>query len=376
MGKSRIESLDGGIPQLIVEGIVADNDSEVFALVSHASKKWKHMLVNLQGLKECSAKFFLSLEEVSARTNLKAISTDQKVIGECNKLGIPVFPTLKSASLSFAGDETISLLLRKLKDVPILNTEAYKLIGYVSLPDASFPVMERMIKDNPGLCSQIFRWANSSYFSRQKKAETLSQALVTLGFSNLRQLFVYNFYNSIGTLFQTQAEVIEHGRKCGQLAEFICKGAGSQADECAKVRMGGLLHDIGRMALSFFFPDHYARVRKLIEEKVMPSYVAEMLVFGTEHQAIGSLLCNKWNFPAYLSAIIGDHHYLQAANWNTLTLPVYIASNFLAEQEKTNFNPYYSRLEGYFFIKKKEIPWKDFTAEFISFISTHADAVF
>jgi len=81
MGKSRIENLDGGIPQLIVEGIVADNDSEVFALVSHASKKWKHMLVNLQGLKECSAKFFLSLEEVSARTNLKAISTDQKVIG-------------------------------------------------------------------------------------------------------------------------------------------------------------------------------------------------------------------------------------------------------------------------------------------------------
>lgn len=375
MAEFRIETLDGGITQLVISGTVKDNDFELFQMISQASKKWSHVLVNLSQLQHWTPRLFSELQAVSARTRIKAISTDQKLVAACNDAGLAVFPTIKSASLSYAGDETLHLLLRKLRDVPILNTEAYRLIAYVSSNDATFPGLEALIKNNPGLVSQILRWANSAYFARQSKAETLQQAMVTLGFSNLRQLFLFNFYTSVGGLFQSQAAVIDHGRACARLAEYICKSAGGTAEECAKVRMGGLLHDVGRMALAFFFPEHYERVAQQMREKNIPSFMAELLVFGTEHQTVGSLLCNRWNFPTYLGAVIGDHHYLQAENWNTLTLPVFVANNFLHEMEGAPFHPYFSKLEGYFFLKRKDLPWKHLDQEFRAFLAQPSDGL-
>lgn len=375
MAEFRIETLEGGITQLVIEGVVKDSDFELFTVISQASKRWNHLLVHLSGLKIWTSKLFTELQAISARTRIKAISTDQRVIAACNDAGLAVFPTIKSASLSYAGDETLNLLLRKLRDVPILNVEAYRLIAYVGSDEATFPGLEALVSNNPGLVSQILRWANSSYFARQSKAETVQQAMVTLGFANLRQLFLFNFYTSVGGLFHSQAAVIDHGRLCARLAEYICKSAGGSADECAKVRMGGLLHDVGRMALAFFFPEHYERVAQQMREKNIPSFMAELLVFGTEHQTVGSLLCNRWNFPSYLGAIIGDHHYLQADNWNTLTLPVYVANNFLHAMEGTPFHPYFSKLEGYFFLKRKDLPWKDIDQEFRAFLAQPSDGL-
>ena len=100
--------------------------------------------------------------------------------------------------------------------------------------------------------------------------------------------------------------------------------------------------------------------------------MAELMVFGTEHQKVGSLLAEKWNFPAYLSGIIGDHHYMQADMWNTLTLPIFCANNFLHERENAPFTPYFQKLEGYFFLKKKELPWKDIRSEFSTALAEKA----
>ena len=126
MADFHIETLEGGISQLVIEGTAKEDELELLQMVSQASKKFNHLLVNLLNLRDWGPKLFLLFQEVSARTNIKAISSEQKAVAECNKAGIAVFPTIKSASLSYAGDETLNLLLRKLKDIPILNTEAYR----------------------------------------------------------------------------------------------------------------------------------------------------------------------------------------------------------------------------------------------------------
>jgi HD-like signal output (HDOD) protein len=139
------------------------------------------------------------------------------------------------------------------------------------------------------------------------------------------------------------------------------------------VRLGGLLHDIGRQALAFFFPQQYERVQKIIETDRRSSYMAELLVFGTEHQTVGSILSARWNFPSYLSNVIGDHHYLAATDWNTLTLPIFCANEYLNERENMPFQQYYQRLEGYFLLKRKDLPWEDTPAAFDAFLQDFQD---
>ncbi|MBI3039111.1 HDOD domain-containing protein [bacterium] len=370
MAEFHIETLNGGITQMVIDGRAGDEDQDLFRALSHLSQKHNQILINLSNLKEGLPSFFRCLQNISIRSRLKVISTDAAIITGCKEFELPTFPSLKSASLAYIGDETISMMLGKLKDVPILNTEAYRLISYISQPDAAFNKVESMIKDNPGICSQIFRMANSAYFKRSSTSETLQQALVSLGFATLRQLFLYNFYSSVGNIFQAQNEVIEHGKNCARLSEFIAKSAGCSSDECAKVRLGGLLHDVGAQALAFFFPYQYAEVMRKIKEESKPSYLAELLTFGTDHQTIGSMLCGKWNFPPYLGAVVGDHHYLKSTNWNALTLPIFCADNLLGEIHGLPFSKYYSKIEEYFSLKKKELPWKDFPAEAKKFLET------
>jgi putative nucleotidyltransferase with HDIG domain len=325
-------------------------------------------LVNLLELSESSDDLFQYLDELSARTKIKIITRKSEFLSKCNKLGLQTFPSTKSAALSYAGDETLSLLISRLRDVPILNTEAYKLIQHVASPDANFPELERMLQNNSGLCSQILRMANSPYFMRASKAESLQQAMVTLGFIPLRQLFIYNFYNSVGNFFGAQKSTIEHAQDCARLAEYIAKSSGAPYSECAKVRLIGLLHDVGKQALAFFFPQQYEKVQYMVKVESKPSFLAELIVFGIEHQKIGSILANRWNFPDYLSKVIGDHHYLKSKDWNELSLPVFCANNFLNNRDGEPSSPFYQNLETYFLLKKAELPWKDIDNEFFEFL--------
>lgn len=367
MAEYQINTIEGGITQITVSGIIEATDSELFKALSNLSNN-NCALVNLLELSETPDDLFMQLKDISSRTKIKVIVKKPEFVTKCSETGLQTFPTIKSASLSYAGDETLRLLITQLRDVPILNTEAYKLIQHVASPDANFPELEKMLQNNAGLCSQILRIANSSYFMRSSKAETLQQAMVTLGFAPLRQIFIYNFYNSVGNFFGVQKETVEHGQDCARLAEYIAKSAGASHAECSKIRLIGLLHDVGRQALAFFFPQQYEKVQHLIKVEQKPSFLAELVVFGTEHQNIGSVLANRWNFPDYLSKVIADHHYLQAKDWNKLTLPVFCANNFLNQRDGEPFSPYYHKLEGYFFLKRAELPWKDIDAEFLEFL--------
>jgi HD-like signal output (HDOD) protein len=354
----RLETLPGSSTlHLQLEGQIDLVDADFSTYLSNLSLKRVPLIINILGLEKAVAALFDILGDLSTRTRIKVVGTRDDLVQKSTNSGLQVFPTLKSAILAITGDETVNTVLTRLRDVPVLNSDAYRLFSYVSQGDPSFGKLEEMVRESAGLVSQILRLANSSFFLRSSRAETLQQALVTLGFRNLAQLFVYNFYQGVGNMFQVQQDVLEHGKACGSLAEFIGRSAGASAEECARLRLGGLLHDIGQQALAFCFPQQFALVRQKMREEQRPSFLIELMVFGIEHQAIGSILFEKWNFPPYLAAIIGDHHYLQAAHWNALTLPVFCANNFLHEEEGSPFQPYFQKLEGYFFLKKKEMPW-------------------
>ncbi len=373
MAEFQINTIEGGITQITVTGKVGSNDLQLFRALSHLSRH-HCSLVNLLELVEASEDFFAHLEDLSSRTKIKVIAKSPELVSKFNEIGLQTYPTSKSASLSFAGEETLRVLTAHLRDVPILNTEAYRLIQHVASPDANFPELEKMLQNNAGICSQILRTANSSYFMRSSKAETLQQAMVTIGFATLRQIFIYNFYNSVGNFFGAQKETVEHGQECARLAEYIARSGGASYTECAKVRLIGLLHDVGRQALAFFFPQQYEKVQYMIRAENKPSFLAELVVFGIEHQNIGSILANRWNFPEYLSKVIGDHHYLKAKDWNTLTLPVFCANNFLNKRDGEPFSPFFQKLEGYFFLKRAELPWKNIDNEFQEFLDSSQES--
>ncbi len=373
MAYFRIEPIESGYLQMVVEGSVTRNDQDIFKAMSSLSKKRSPVILNLSDLRSGCQEFFGFIQELSLRTPIKVVSGNQEVVQSCVQNGISSFATLKNAVVSQAGDETLKKISLALRDFPILNVEAYQLAVYISTQDANFPDLEVKVRRNPNLAGQILRLANTAFFLRSGKAETLHQAFIVLGFANLRQIFLYNFYNSVSSLFKAQKEVIDHGRRCALVADFIARSAGSKPEECARVRIGALLHDIGKQVLSFLFPGQYEKVTPLARQKKIDTADSERLLFGVDHQAVGSMVCHRWNFPTYLSDIIGDHHFLSVSRWNDLTLPVFVANNFVNDLDQEPYQSYFQKLESYFALKKKTLPWKNVPLELKHHLESQPD---
>ncbi|MBF0546284.1 MAG: HDOD domain-containing protein [Candidatus Riflebacteria bacterium] len=358
-----VDTLPNGIKSLTIEGSVQKSDDELFRTLSSLSKNTQDLFLNLSAMEDSEQEFFDYLSEISPRLRLRVITKYPAVMEKCSKLGLQVFPSEKSAQLAMTGDNTVKAVLSRLREVPILNTDAYKLMTYIGNPNANMDELEKMIKENPGLVSQILKMANSAMYYRGTKIESLSPAMATLGANNLRMLFLFNFYHGVTNIFGAQKEVIDHGKQCALLSEFIAKSAKAPREEHPKVWLSGLLHDIGQQALAFVFPEKYQLVRKYVEEEKKPSYFGELLTFGIDHQAVGRQLAIKWNFPEYLVNVIGDHHSLKAIGWNRLTLPVFCANNYLNERVGLPFVSYYSKLVGYFMLYKAEVTWAESPGE-------------
>jgi putative nucleotidyltransferase with HDIG domain len=272
--------------------------------------------------------------------------------------------------------QTLDLIMKRIRDLPILNTEAYRLVDYCSQPEPSFANIEGMVKNNPNLCGQILRLANSATYKRSKPAETLADALVLLGLATLKQIFVQDFFSSVGKMLNTQSKVLDHGRECALLAEFIAHSAGLPALESSKARIGGLLHDIGKQFLAFFFPGPYEQVNRAVKLERIPSFQAEGKIFGVTHSEVGATLCAKWNFPGYLIDIIKTHHSPNATGLPAPAVAVYCANAFLHHRDGDAGQSYEQPLSKLFAERNRPLPWQNVKDDLTAFLRRCSSAPF
>lgn len=257
----------------------------------------------------------------------------------------------------------IDIILKRIRDLPILNVEAYRLIDYCSKPTATFETLEGMVNNSPNLVGQIFRLANSAFYQRQKKPETLKDAIILLGMGTLKQIFAQNFYQSLGKMLGTQTKVLDHGRDCARLAEFLGRSAGMSVTDIGKIRLGGLLHDIGQLFMAFSFPPQFEQAKRLSKSEKIPSYQAETKVFGVNHQEVGAVLCKRWNFPDYMIQIVRTHHPPCETGIPTLIAPVYCGNGYLNQRDGSIFQPYETALKEFFLARRVDMPWTSFRDE-------------
>ncbi len=338
-------------------GPLTDQAHEVFhAMAQLAKRAGTTILIDLSKVTELSAPCASRLGDLTAYENLKLIAAGE-VAQTLLATHTTIYPSLKSAQLAILGEQTTKLIMRNISDLPALNTEIYQVLQTMAKPDVDFAKIEQALAKNSGISAQVLRIANSAFFFRGQKIETLGKAIGRLGIEGVRQILIFDLYNNVRIGLKMTRDVFLHGRRCAELAHFIASEAKPGADVLNKVKLSGLLHDIGSQVLASFMPEQYKKVQALVKEKKVPTYVAELLTFGIEHQTLGKMLAQKWHFPDYLASVIGDHHHLKGTNWDKVTLPVACANDFICELDGLPFGPYYQRLTGYFMLFKADLPW-------------------
>ena len=88
--------------------------------------------------------------------------------------------------------------------------------------------------------------------------------------------------------------------------------------------LAGLIHDLGLLVERQAFPDQLADTLRLAAKGDRPFCDVETEVTGTDHQALGAALANKWKFPRGLQTVIGYHHKIDTLSEEHRLLPTVV----------------------------------------------------
>jgi putative nucleotidyltransferase with HDIG domain len=195
--------------------------------------------------------------------------------------------------------------------LPSLPGSTRQLLGYLNDESVDLKIIVRAIECDQGLAIGVLRIANSPFFGMPNKVQTIADAVVVLGFSNLRMIIISamtamikfpNLGNEavVRTLFR-------HSLAVAISASLLAR---NHALDATSLFLAGILHDVGVLALMSTYPELHAQARDLAAREDLFLFEAENTVFGFDHADIGASLCRHWNLPESIVQAIGAHHQM------------------------------------------------------------------
>ena len=200
-------------------------------------------------------------------------------------------------------------LITNLGDLPPLPQVAAQVLRIVADPDSTADELQKVISTDQALTSQILKIANSAMFGMMREVKTVTQAIMTLGFSTIKSVVIAssakNLYNRGSSGLQERL-MWEHalatamaGRAYGKLLRF---------PRTEEIFLAGLMHDIGKSVMGLKFPERYGALVRTVYNEQGDSLEMELDTFGFDHTMVGEALLQSWNLARNIEHTVRWHH--------------------------------------------------------------------
>ncbi|MFH1499506.1 MAG: HDOD domain-containing protein, partial [Verrucomicrobiota bacterium] len=153
------------------------------------------------------------------------------------------------------------VVLQDLRELPSLKNLARRFAGRLSGEDCPLDELAAEVGRDPALALNVLRLANSVAVGSRERVADLPTALHLLGVERVRRLALLlaamGDARGVAPGFDW-GQLWLHSAACAALAEQLAGWSGVGAG--AEARLAGLLHDVGKIALSAVAPDAYRAV--------------------------------------------------------------------------------------------------------------------
>lgn len=170
-----------------------------------------------------------------------------------------------------------------------------------------------IIETDASLTLKLLRVANSPLYATRTEITSIQQAIITLGLNRLTNIVlgVSIFSRFLMSSQKNAAAIMEKFWWHASCTGIVAKSLSTKIKKFFKESefIGGLLHDIGKLAMVQFDPSKYLQVIALVQEKGIFDIEAEYEVFGVNHLEVGQHIAKLWKLPEDLTKIIGSHNF-------------------------------------------------------------------
>ena len=195
-------------------------------------------------------------------------------------------------------------------DLPTIPVVAIKVMQLIESENATAEELAKVVASDPAVAARVLKISNSSFYGCQRQIQTLSGAIVVLGFSTLRSLVVAasvkQVYKPYGL---TEKMLWEHSFAAG-LAARIIAGQTRAANE-EEAFLAGLFHDIGKIIMNTLDRVKFQEVMQHCYNEGISFGEAERGIYPFSHDEVGAYVIRKWNFPEVLTTAILQHHRME-----------------------------------------------------------------
>ncbi|MBL8763399.1 MAG: GGDEF domain-containing protein [Phycisphaerae bacterium] len=240
--------------------------------------------------------------------------------------------------------------------LPSLPAVAVKVIELTQDRNSSIKELAATIRNDQGLSAKILKTVNSSFYALRKPCSTIDQAIVMLGLSAVKTLALgFSLVSTIAGEKEGNFDYDGYWRRSlftGVAAKCIASESGSgSAEECF---LGGLLQDVGMIALHQAMPAEYAPVLAQAGEDHRQLAKHEFAEFEVSHADIGALLAHRWKLPDELVMPIKYHERPSAAPPSCVKIVQAVALGNIAAEVMSSPEPagplkrFYEKAEQWF----------------------------
>jgi HD-like signal output (HDOD) protein len=192
--------------------------------------------------------------------------------------------------------------------LPPFPQVAMRVLGLASQENVQLHQLCDLISSDAAFASEVLTVANSALYSPRYPADSILQAVAVLGANALQGMCMtvgVRAYLGRQMHLPAMRGLWRHNLACALIARRLA-AAGSFDKDAAYT--AGIMHDIGRFALSVIQPQEYATLLESYCGSPESMLEREQELFGWDHCETGQRLIADWKLPAEFDSVVRDHH--------------------------------------------------------------------
>ncbi len=208
-------------------------------------------------------------------------------------------------------DPSLQALVSGVNSLPSVPALYLRLVRELDRPDSSIQEIANVISQDTAMTAKILQLANSAFFGIRRRITSPKDAVIYLGFDNLKALAlsvqIFSTFKMGSKRFSID-RLAHHGMRSGVMARLLAERMKCPRTVVDDAFMAGLLHDVGKLVLVGAFPSRYDEALLIAETTGKPLWKVEREEFGTTHAEVGTYLLWLWGMPDAVVEAVNYHH--------------------------------------------------------------------
>ncbi|ABK45704.1 putative signal transduction protein [Magnetococcus marinus MC-1] len=203
-------------------------------------------------------------------------------------------------------------LLRRMDSLTAFPKSVRLVLQLTSDANIDPKALVNVIIHDPILTFRLLQTVNAPFFGLSETISSVNHAVVYIGFNTIKNLAIHTANRGVLPPLTSggvdTALFHRHAITVAMLSRGLALHSGVEEPRTSEFFLAGLLHDIGKLALSSAYPEPYRIIQKMVAHEGISVVEAERAQLQTDHAEVGAALARHWHLPEMLADSIGAHH--------------------------------------------------------------------